>query len=228
MKDKIKKFITKLDIENNYKKYIIVAYIVFIMVPAIIGIGIVSDANDDMALRSLANILLLVLFVVFFIYDSRKQLAEDWGLVTMQVDEDCFSFVTKDLDNATHVRMLLTENLEQAYNTVANASHKDSCKYEILMINPYSEYAGFMDEDIAKYAEMFETLAANSKNVIDIKYYSFAPVDNFMIINDMAVYIFPMTQKLADGRRLCKSYRGKKKGCRMYINTFNRLWKNPV
>lgn len=228
MRDKLNKWIENKNIRLNYKKYLIVAYVVFVMVPVMLYLGLRDMGVDDVVVKSIANILLLVLFVVFFIFDFRKKTAEDWGLVTLQVNDDCLKTLKNDIPSANSVKMLLTENCAEICDIIENTDYRGKCRYDILMLNPYCDYAKFIDEDIALYSEKLEAIAAQGKCDINIKYYSFPPIDNFVILNNNTVYIYPMTQKLNDGRRMCKSFRGNKKGCKMYLDIFDRLWKEPV
>lgn len=228
MKEKFNAWLENKNIKLNYKKYLIVAYVLFVMVPIMLWLGLKDMGVNDVVVKSVASILLLVLFVVFFIFDFRKKTAEDWGLVTLQVEKDCLKPLKKDLASAQHVKMVLTENFDEMCNMIENTDCRTDCSYDILMLNPYCEYAKYMNEDIVAYSEKLENIASCGNCKINIKYYSLPPVDNFVLINDNIVYIYPMTQKLNDGRRMCKSFRGKKNGCRMYIDIFDRLWKNPI
>lgn len=228
MKEKINAWLENKNIKLNYKKYLIVAYILFVMVPVMLWLGLKDMGIDDVVVKSIANILLLVLFIVFFIFDFRKKTAQDWGLVTLQVEKSCVKVLKNDLTSAYHVKMVLTENFDEMCDMIENVGCKENCLWDILMLNPYCEYAKYVNEDIAAYSERLENIASRGNCKINIKYYSLPPVDNFVLINDNVVYIYPMTQKLNDGRRMCKSFRGKKKGCRMYIDIFDRLWKNPI
>lgn len=228
MKEKLNAWLENKNIKLNYKKYLIVAYVLLVMVPVMLWLGLKDMGVDDVVVKSIANILLLVLFVVFFIFDFRKKTAENWGLVTLQVEKNCFKTLKNDLTSAQCVKMVLTENFAEMCDIIENVGCRANCKFDILMLNPYCEYAKYIDEDIAAYSEKLENIASCGDCGINIKYYSFPPVDNFVLINDNIVYIYPMTQKLNDGRRMCKSFRGKKKGCRMYIDIFDRLWNNPI
>lgn len=228
MKDKLIKWIEKKNIRLNYKKYLIVAYVVLVMVPIMLYLGFKDMGVDNVVVKSVANILLLVLFVVFFVFDFRKKTAEDWGLVTMQVDDDCLKTLKSDIGSARSIRMVLTENCAEICDMIENTEYREKCRYDILMLNPYCDYAKFMDEDLVFYSEKLETIAAQGKCDINIKYYSCPPIDNFVLLNENAVYIYPMTQRLNDGRRMCKSFMGNKKGCKMYADIFERLWREPV
>ena len=52
----------------NYKKYLILFYIIFIMAPVLIVLSL-NDTGENVFARTMASVLLLVFFVVFFIYD---------------------------------------------------------------------------------------------------------------------------------------------------------------
>ena len=228
MKKKLTKRIKALDIKTNYKKYITVIYVLLVMVPIMIGLSLSVGRTDDVVAKSIANILLLVLFVVFFIYDFRKKVAEDWGLVTLKVSERCYDEAVEDMKKAHSIKMVMSSDLAGMYKLIEETPCDSTCTYEVLMMNPYSEFAKFCKEDVALWAEKLETLAAHSSKNISIKHYSMPPVDNFILVDDNVVYIYPITQKLNDGRRMCKSFRGKKKGTKIYVDIFSRLWKNPI
>lgn len=212
----------------NYKKYIVIFYIVFIMAPALIILSL-HDTGENLFAKALASIVLLVFFVAFFIYDYRKKLADDWGLSSISVGTDCYNDMAEAIKCSTNIKMTATFDVDDIYNVIVANMPDNGCRYDILLLNPYSEYVQLCGdtEKYAEYAAMFEQLATSSKNEINIKYYSLMPIDNIFIIDD-SVFAYSMTQRLADGRRICKHYDGKKTAYRNYISTFKKIWENPI
>lgn len=212
----------------NYKKYLILFYIIFIMAPVLIVLSL-NDTGENVFARTMASVLLLVFFVVFFIYDYRKKLADDWGLRSVEVEENPYKYASKALVGAKNVKVSASFDLEEIYELISGNMPKSGCHFEILLLNPYCDYAKLCDETekYAEHADKFEALASQSQNEIDIKYYSLMPVNNLFIINEN-VYVYPMTHKLSDGRRIFRYYRGKKAAYKNYCGYFKRTWENPL
>ena len=76
MKERLNKWIEKHDLRTKYKKYLVIAYIVLVMAPIMLAIGIRDRGVDNLLVKMVATVLLLLLFVVFFVYDYRKKLAQ--------------------------------------------------------------------------------------------------------------------------------------------------------
>ena len=212
----------------NYKKYIIIFYTVFVVAPVLIIVSL-HDTGENVFARTVASIVLLVFFVAFFIYDYRKKLADDWGVKSVTVQADGYKDICESIKTAQTVKAAVSFDIAEIYDIIEENMPKNGCRIEILLLNPYSEYAHLCgnSEYYAEYAAMFEKLASETANAIDIKYYSLMPTDNFFI-TDNDVFIYPMTQKLSDGRRLCKHYRGLKKAYEYYAGSFRKIWENPI
>jgi len=228
VKERFNKWAEKHDLKTKYKKYAVIAYVVLIMVPAMLVIGFADRGVDDLVAKTIANILLLLLFVMFFVFDYRKKLAQDWGLVTMKVESEYLKELSESLAVASEVKLVISDDYDGFCNVLESAQIGDDCKIDVLMLNPFCEYASYTDGDVAAGADRLEAFAAKSKAEVNIKYYSHPPIDSFALIDSKLVYIYPMTQKLNDGRRMVKSYIGNKKGTRLYIDIFNRYWTRPV
>ena len=83
MKERLNKWIEKHDLRTKYKKYLVIAYIVLVMAPIMLAIGIRDRGVDNLLVKMVATVLLLLLFVVFFVFDYRKKLAQDWGVISV-------------------------------------------------------------------------------------------------------------------------------------------------
>ena len=228
MKERFNRWAEKHDLKTKYKKYIVIAYVVIVMVPVMLSIGLADRGTDDLLAKMIANVLLLLLFVTFFVFDYRKKLAQDWGLVTMKVESEYLKELSESLSVANEVKLVVSDSFDGFCNVLESAQLGEGCKVDILMINPFCEYAGYVDGDVSVCADRLEAFAAKSKAEVNIKYYSHPPIDSFALIDSRLVYIYPMTQRLKDGRRMVKSYIGNKKGTRLYVDIFNRYWTRPV
>ena len=228
MKDRFNKWAEKHDLKTKYKKYIVIAYVVLVMVPVMLLIGVTDRGVDDLLAKTIANVLLLLLFVMFFVFDYRKKLAQDWGLVTMKVESEYLKELSDSLSSASEVKLVVSDSFDGFCGVLEAAQLGEGCKMDILMLNPFCEYAKYVDGDVSACADRLEAFAAKSKAEVNIKYYSHPPIDSFALLDSKLVYIYPMTQKLNDGRRMVKSYIGNKKGTRLYIDIFNRYWTRPV
>lgn len=228
MKERLNKWIEKHDLRTKYKKYLVIAYVVLIMAPIMLAIGIRDRGVDNLLVKMVATVLLLLLFVVFFVYDYRKKLAQDWGLVTMKVEKDHLNELEESLSRSSEVKLVISDSFDGFCNALEGAKLGADCKIDILMINPFCEYAKFVDGDVSACADRLEAFAAGSNAEVNIKYYSYPPIDSFALVDNKTVYIYPMTQQLSDGRRMVKSYNGNKKGTKMYLDIFNRYWTRPV
>lgn len=212
----------------NYKKYAVIFYIIFIMAPVLIALS-VHDTGENVFAKTLASILLLVFFVAFFIYDYRKKLADDWGLHSITVQKGGYADMAEAIRSSTSIKMAVSFDAQEIYKVIAENMPKNGCHCDILLLNPYSEYVRLcgQTDEYAANAALFEQLATDSENEIDIKYYSLIPTDNFFI-TDEDVFVYSITQRLSDGRAMCKYYRGRKKAYSDYTLTFKKIWENPI
>ncbi len=202
----------------NYKKYLIVIYVLCIMAPVMIILSL-NDRNSDVFSKTLASVLLLVFFVVFFIYDYRKKLAGDWGMIEVNVSAAPYADIAKEMKGAKNVKLMISDDLPEIEKMLSDIKPED-CR--ILLFDPESGYAdNLRDKD--EYASCVGRIEASHSSV---KYYSTQPLDNLIIMNETVV-IIPRSQKLNDGRRLVRRYTGRKKGYVYYNDIFEHTWDNP-
>ncbi len=213
----------------NYKKWLVIVYVVFIMVPVLLANSVGSD-NENVFVKTLASVLLLAFFVMFFIYDFRKKVADDWGVFSISVGKSDYKMLAEDLQSAKTVKAMISYDMEELYNVFSENVPNGKCEYQFLLLNPYSEY-GQMDYEPIKnneqYTEKFEEFASTSGKTVDIKYFSLIPFDNVILVDDK-VFVYPISQQLNDGRRICRIYKGKKRAYEHYSIAFQKTWVRPV
>ncbi len=212
----------------NYKKYIILFYVIFVMAPVIVVLSYNNNGQDIFA-RTLASVMVLVFFVLFFIYDFRKKVAADLGLRDMTVTVDPYAAPNAELKLSKTAKIIATYDLDAVFRLVETNIRED-ITFDILLLNPYSEFAelSVKKEEYFNYADKFEKLARMRYANINLKFYSLMPCDNLIIL-DEDIYDIPMTHKLKNGnKQFVTHYRGRKTAYAKYRAFFNTVWEHPV
>lgn len=224
-----KGFLQWLDDHNiNYRKCLIIIYVVFVMIPVLIYMSS-KEVGTEILTKTVASILLLVFFIAFFIYDQKKKVSEDWGIRGMSATFDGYSGLSDIFKYSKNIKILASRDLDKIYSLIENNQLNINCRYDLLLFNPYCKYAevlGYGDE-YASQVEEIEDFVRDFKSEINIKYYSRMPLDNIIIADDN-VYVFPQTQRLSDGRYFVRRFKGNKKGVVYYNGIFTNAWEHPV
>ncbi len=225
----MKKILKYFDDHNiNYRKLLVILYVLLVMIPVLVSLG-VNNSGKGVVPKTIASILLLVFFIAFFIYDYKKKIAEDWGIKSLSATVNGYNKAREVIKESKNIKLLISYDIEDVYDIVAECCNNTDCKYDILIFNPYCKYAELIGygDDYAASVEKFENLARSATTEINIKYYSKVPLDNMFIADDN-VFIFPHTQRLSDGRRFVRYCKGNKKGSAYYNDVFANAWEHPV
>lgn len=208
----------------NYKKYLIIFYVICIMLPVLIIIS-TNEYGESSIVKTLACAVLLVFFVVFFIYDYRKKVAADWGLLEVKTEKDWIYAVKKEAENAKEAKIMTSGEGEKVTELIDMLP--ETCNIKLLLLDPESHYAEIIGNgEYRAFTEAVEGYMKTGKKAIEIKYYDLCPLDLTVILDD-DVFQIPTTQKLADGRGIIRHYAGKKRGTAQFNDIFERVWDKP-
>ena len=214
----------------EYKKYLVILYVVIIMIPVLIITSLVSQ-REDMFVRSVAVCLLLILFVSFFVYSSKRQLAKSWGIYSCGTQKQDSGELIEYAKKSDNIQIIAAKDLDKVLSVLETASIELVQSVQIVLLNPQDEKAVSAVESISgmeageygKTVNKIHDFREKFGEKLTICYYDEIPLDTVVILKQF-VAVYPITQALQNGKQFSIMYLGSRNGYEHYSSYFNALW----
>ena len=224
---KLNKWFAERNIE--YKKYLVIFYVLLIMIPSLIIVSVLSP-KDDMMVRSIAISLLLILFVAFFVYSGKRRIAKLWGVYACGVQKNVDKTIVEFTDKAKNICIITAAELEQTERILENAVGTELESMRLMLLDPAAETVCELEKwcgmESGEYRRRVERLCAFEEPLagkLQIRFYQGIPMDT-VCLADAFTAVLPLTQRLQNGQSVSTLYSGKRMGYQHYWTYFNTLW----
>ncbi|MBE5816910.1 MAG: hypothetical protein E7315_04210 [Clostridiales bacterium] len=232
--NKIRLFCEKKGI--NIRKTVIFLYIFLVMLPIFVAVNINS------LMQAVIATFLLIGFVTFFIFDTKRDLSQRWGIISADETEKNIKNIEFYLANTKNIRVNLSLRAPEAFNILNGFLFEQKSINEIRSISIIlpsedsisaksiskftfdASYNGNYSEFYGKIVDFSEKCSKTGID-ISIKSNSDYPVETFILTDDISVVFTAIHNNIGDEKTML-FYNSKKEGYKHCKSLFNSLWIN--